>query len=150
MPFIIRENRENKMPVEILRNYGATKNFCKSTEVPSKRVKLQKPLKIESIHKTSKITYFYKTKIVGHTLIFYELKKLNNCDLILGLEGLKILNMQINFETNKITFIKKQFKTEEVNYTINSHVNPDYILGIEHLINGCVVITNLQITPEVL
>jgi predicted aspartyl protease len=147
--YLIKTNRKTKEDVRILIDSGATKNYCRPNIFSTKKLKSLKPIQVESLHGTSKIRTYYKIKIFGHELNFFELKELKHCDLILGLEGLKILNAQIDFKTNKITYCKKLCKTEKINFTVNPKIELNQKNKFHAIINNCIADTSLPFNINV-
>lgn len=148
MPYLIKTNRFNKKQVKILIDSGASKNYCAMGVIPTGRIELKTPAKVTSIHGSSQTDFYFRAKLFGNELVFYELMELDHCDLILGLEGLKAINAKIDFRDNILTYdkVKPKFR---INFVINSEVKHDYKAKIISLINKCITNKNLPYNTQV-
>lgn len=149
MPYLRRTNRFTNQQVRILIDSGASRNYCRKGVHPSGRIKLSSPARIQSIHNISETNYYYKIKVFGHNLIFYEIDDLEAGDLILGFDGLKALNAKFDFGEDKITFDRKLPYNERFNYTVNPNINNNFKNELKSVIDQCIVNTNLPFNTQV-
>lgn len=141
--------------MKILVDCGASKNYCKPGTVPGKRIKLNPPNILETIHDTSTIQYRVEGNFLGHPMSFYEVEQLKECQMIIGLQGLRMMNAKINFENDQITYDRVTIKRKDkeihkMNYTINTNISEKYQKEVKEMISECIADTNLPYNTNVL
>ncbi|MBN2235990.1 MAG: hypothetical protein JW729_00435, partial [Bacteroidales bacterium] len=91
------------------------------------------------------MTHYFRIKLLSHVLTFYEVKELEDFDMILGYEGLREMKAKLNFFTLELTYFEPKKSLEQkisykLNYSINESVKTEFSDKIEMLMskNNCV------------
>lgn len=67
-------------------------------------LKLRKTFFIETIHGQIEISHFVKINLFSHCMNFFVTDYLDGFDLVLGRDGMRIINAKINFSSLQITY----------------------------------------------
>lgn len=108
--------------VYILIDSGATSSYISKIYPFADRIKLEKPIKFNTLHGTSTVTHKREINLVGFDLELFETEDLKEFDIILGEDSLRKMKARIDLFDYSATFEKEEInenKTEErINYTI--------------------------------
>lgn len=122
----------NKKLVNLV-DTGAGKNYI--TEEQSKLgklVKLKKPFFVKTIHGTE-IRNYVIINLFSHDLKCYILDFLGNFDLIIGMDGLRKINAQIDLMSFQFTYTPR-VKSESLHYTMQSNIDQNFQSKIAKLV----------------
>lgn len=94
---------------------GATYNYIRAESNIGRSVKLPAQCTIKTLHGHSIVRCKRIINLLGFDLTFFEIRELDEHDMILGEQGLKQMNAIINFSEYKIYYDNP--KSHKINYT---------------------------------
>lgn len=120
MPCLNLTSTIHKKIYKILIDTGATHNYINRKCDSSEKIKI-KPIKIKTMHGYSMVDTKKVVRILKKNITFFELEDIQSFDMILGYEGLKVLNAEINFSNMTLTTISSVESIQKINYIIGEN-----------------------------
>lgn len=105
-------------PVTVLVDTGATNNYISFNCDIGKSVQIR-PTHTKTLHGNSVIKSKKVITLFGHHLSFYEIDELNDYDMILGEQGLRVLKAEVNLFDYSLKY-KKRIEEQKINYTLDN------------------------------
>ena len=126
-------------PVTILVDTGSTNNYISNKCKIGKSIQII-PFETKTLHGFSVINSKKVIGTYGYDLVYYEIDKLNEFDMILGEQGFRTLKAEVNLFDYSLKYQKEVTHNVEqkINFTIN---NPQYEEDIRKL-----MLKNVQIS----
>ncbi|XP_049309155.1 uncharacterized protein LOC125777749 [Bactrocera dorsalis] len=110
--------------VYILIDTGATSSYVSKDYPFAERIRLDKPIKFNTLHGTSVVTHKREINLVGFDLDFYETADLKEFDILLGGDALRKMKARIDLFDYSATFEQENTlqnrNQERINYTIGN------------------------------
>lgn len=94
---------------------GATYNYIRAESNVGRSIKLPQPCTIKTLHGHSTVKYKRVVNLLGFDLTFYEIRELDEHDMILGEQGLRQMEAKLDFSEYKIYY--KNPNKHKINYT---------------------------------
>lgn len=114
-----RHDRATGRKVTILIDSGSTNNYIHINSTIGESVPLPKIIKTKTLHGISEIKSKRIINVLDNDLTFFDIKELNDYDMILGEQGLRQIKAKLDLFEYKI-YYKKPIVSQKINYTNNS------------------------------
>lgn len=111
-----RHDRMTGKKITILIDSGSTNNYIHINSNIGKSVPLPTVIKSKTLHGTSVIRSKRLINVLDNDLTFFDIKELNDYDMILGEQGLRQIKAKIDLFEYKI-YYKKPIVLHKINYT---------------------------------
>lgn len=116
---------DNENTYNVLLDTGATHSYVKKS-LKFNVVEKVKPMEVISMHGTSIVNTKQRIKFLGEDIDFFELDNITGSDLILGLQGIIVLNALIDIRNMTLT-VGRRKESNRINYTIGDDMYKERI-----------------------